>query len=150
MAGRPTSFAPGDRAAGKLQPTPLPRKLGLKDGHRLLLLGAPEGFEATLGPLPMGVEVKASLRGTKPFDVVLLFTDRQRRLQDMFPRAQARLTTAGGLWVCWPKKASKVPTDLDDGVVRAYGLSTGLVDNKVCAVDAVWSGLRFVRRRADR
>ncbi|MEL6190279.1 MAG: DUF3052 domain-containing protein [Myxococcota bacterium] len=130
--------------------TPLTKKLGIKDGHRVALLGAPDDFEDTLGSLPLGVELKASLRGKRAFEVVLLFTKTVARLQEVYPKAAERLSPSGGLWVCWPKKASKVPTDLNDGVVRAYGLESGLVDNKVCAVDETWSGLRFVRRLKDR
>lgn len=130
--------------------TPLAKKLGVKAGHRVLLLRAPEGFSEALVALPPGVEVKDSLRGRRDFDVILLFTTSQARLAATFPQARARLSTAGGLWVCWPKKASKVPTDLGDGPVRAFGLAAGLVDNKVCAIDETWSALRFVRRLADR
>lgn len=127
--------------------TALPRKLGIKDGHHVALLGAPDEFELEL---PAGVTCQRSLRGTRPFDVILLFCIRGAELERRFPRAQARLRQAGGLWVAWPKKASGRQRDLGDARVRAFGLAAGLVDNKVCAIDATWSGLRFVVRRVDR
>lgn len=129
--------------------TPLPRKLGIEPGHRVLLARAPVGFEATLGELPPGAAtVRRAGRG--PYDVILLFADRRSGLGRRLGALKARLRPDGGLWICWPKKASGVPTDLADGVVRESGLGAGLVDNKVCAVDGTWSGLRFVYRLADR
>jgi hypothetical protein len=130
--------------------TPLPRKLGVKPGAHILLLDAPEGFEETLGALPADVELRRGLRGRGPFDVIVLFAPDAAALERRLAPAIARLAVAGGLWIAWPKKASGIATDLSDGAVRARGLATGLVDNKVCAVDATWSGLRFVRRLADR
>jgi hypothetical protein len=88
--------------------------------------------------------------GTKSYDVILAFCPDRRRLQQRFPRLMPRLTTAGALWVSWPKRASGVDSDLDENVVRDIGLSAGLVDVKVAAVDDVWSGLKFVRRVRDR
>jgi hypothetical protein len=126
--------------------TPLPRKLGIGPGSRVLLVGAPPGFG--LGPLP-GVDVHRRA-GRSPYDVVLVFAPDRRALATRFGPARRRLTTAGGLWVAWPKKASGVPSDLDDNVVREFGLATGMVDNKVCAIDATWSGQRFVVRLRDR
>jgi len=130
--------------------TPLAKKLGIGEGHRLLLLGAPRGFPRALEPLPAGVEARSDLRGSRPFDVLVLFCPDRRRLERELPRCRGRLNPASGLWIAWPKKASGVPTDLDDSVVRACGLGAGLVDNKVCAIDDVWSGLRFVIRKRDR
>lgn len=129
--------------------TPLVKKLGIREGARLALLGAPDDFDRTLGELPAGVRLSRSLRA-RDLDVIVLFVDRMRALQDRFPRAAARLDRAGGLWVAWPKKASGVATDVDENRVRKVMLDTGLVDNKVCAIDAVWSGLRAVYRLADR
>ncbi|GAA2868893.1 DUF3052 family protein [Streptosporangium fragile] len=123
--------------------TPLPRKLGIKPGHRVLLTGSPGGFELR------GVDHHRR-PGPEPYDVIVLFCPDQAALHDRFPGAKARLAKNGGLWVCWPKRASRVPTDLGDGVVREYGLARGLVDNKVASIDAVWSGLRFVYRLTDR
>jgi len=130
--------------------TPLARKLGIRPGARVLLDGAPEGFADELGELPDGVELKRAARGKAPFDVILLFAPDAAALERRLDERVARLGTAGGLWIAWPKKASGVTTDLSGDAVRARGLATGLVDNKVCAVDETWSGLRFVRRLADR
>jgi hypothetical protein len=127
--------------------TPLATKLGIRAGSRVLLDGAP--VELSLQPLPAGVTVHRRA-GREPYDVVLLFAARADRLRGRWPLLVPRLTTAGRLWVCWPKKAGGVPTDLTEGVVRQHGLAAGLVDVKVCAVDPTWSGLAFVRRLADR
>ena len=126
--------------------TPLPQKLGIKAGHRVLLAGAPDGFD--LGPLP-GVDVHRRA-GPAPYDVVLLFCTDLHRVEKEFVRQAARLVSNGGLWVAWPKRSSGVPTDLDENRIRAVGLAAGLVDNKVCAIDATWSALRFVTRLRDR
>jgi hypothetical protein len=130
--------------------TPLPKKLGVKQEHQLLLLGAPKGFDKTLGSLPAGVQVRRDLRKKSPVDVAILFCKSCADLEKRFAAVAERLDKAGGLWVAWPKKSSGVKTDLSDGFVREFGLSTGLVDNKVCAVDETWSGLRFVYRLKDR
>jgi len=90
------------------------------------------------------------LRGSRPIDVIILFAPKRSALEAKLPGAIARLDQAGGLWIAWPKKSSGVTTDLRDGDVREIGLATGLVDNKVCAINEVWSGLRFVRRLKDR
>ena len=127
--------------------TPLAAKLGIKAGSRLLLDGAPD--DVPLEPLPDGVALHRR-PGRERYDVVLLFTPDAARLHARWPRLVPRLTTAGRLWVCWPKKSSGVPSDLTENVVRDFGLTQGLVDVKVCAVDATWSGLAFVRRLADR
>ena len=128
--------------------TPLPQKLGIKPGARLALLNAPEDFDRTLGDLPEGVSVRSRARG--PFDVIVHFSDHERELRRRFDALARALDPAGGLWIAWPKRASGVPTDLSDGVVREIGLAAGLVDNKVCAIDETWSGLRFVIRLGDR
>ena len=131
--------------------TPLPKKLGIRAGHTVAMLHAPKGFpEDALVPLPEGVTLRASLRGTAPLDVVLLFASQRAKMVAEFERAKDRIAKNGGLWVWWPKKASGVATDLDEGAVRAFGLASGLVDNKVCAVDETWSGLRFVWRVTER
>ena len=130
--------------------TPLPKKLGIKEGHRVALIGAPDGFEKTLGPLPEDVALTDGARGRAPLAVVVLFTKKKADLVRRFATLAGRLAPAGGLWVAWPKKASGVATDLTDGVVREHGLAVGLVDNKICAVDETWSGLRFVIRLKDR
>jgi hypothetical protein len=129
--------------------TPLPQKLGIAEGARLALVKAPEGFAAHLEPLlPQGVRVRSRLSGT--LDVVLFFVTRRSELERRFGGMARALEPAGGLWIAWPKRTAGVATDLSENVVREIGLGEGLVDNKVCAVDEVWSGLRFVYRLADR
>lgn len=127
--------------------TPLPAKLGIKAGSRVLLDGSPA--DLPLEPLPDGVRLHRR-PGPEPYDVVLLFTPDAARLHGRWPGLVSRLETAGRFWVCWPKKSSGVPTDLTENVIRDYGLEQGLVDVKVCAVDETWSGLAFVRRLKDR
>jgi hypothetical protein len=128
--------------------TPLIRKLGIKPGSRLGLLSAPEGFDATLGELPDGVAVRRRARG--PLDVIVAFHVRRMELERRLGALRDALDPAGGLWIAWPKRASGVATDIDENVVRELGLAAGLVDNKVCAIDEVWSGLRLVFRLRDR
>jgi hypothetical protein len=123
--------------------TPLPRKLGVKPDSRVLVDGAPAGFAL------QGVDLHTRA-GSAPYDIVLLFVPDQARLARRWSALAARLTVAGRLWVCWPKRASSRQTDLTDNVVREYGLAQGLVDVKVCAVDNTWSGIAFVRRLRDR
>ena len=127
--------------------TPLPAKLGIKPGSRVLLDGAPPGLP--LESLPDGVALHRR-PGREPYDVILLFAPDTARLHIRWPALVPRLETAGRLWVCWPKKSSGVPTDLTENVVRGFGPTSGLVDVKVCAVDATWSGLAVVRRVEDR
>jgi hypothetical protein len=126
--------------------TPLPQKLGIKAGARVLLDGAPDGFD--LGPLPDGVTL--SSRAASSYDLAVVFVKDSRRLAKRWAAVHPRVTPAGRLWVAWPKRSSGVPTDLDEGVVREHGLTHGRVDVKVCAVDATWSGLAFVVRLQDR
>ena len=133
--------------------TPLAIKLGIKPGHRVVLVGAPDGFEAQLAGLPDGVALERVASTAPPdgrCDVVVAFTQAAQALEAGFEAWAAAMRDDGGLWIAWPKRASRVPTDLDENVVRSVGLAAGLVDNKVCAVDATWSGLRFVVRLADR
>jgi hypothetical protein len=128
--------------------TPLPAKLGIRAGARLALLHAPAGFGAALGELPPGVEFVDPDDGA--LDVAVLFVTERAELQRSFAAVAARLVPNGGLWVAWPKRASGASTDLTENVAREIGLRAGLVDNKVCAIDATWSGLRFVYRLKDR
>ena len=121
--------------------TPLPQKLGVKPGSRVLLDGAPDGFD-------LGVPV--STRAVSTYDVALVFVRDRARLAKRWDVVHPRVTPAGRLWVCWPKRSSGVPTDLDESAVRELGLRNGRVDVKVCAVDETWSGLAFVVRLADR
>jgi hypothetical protein len=124
--------------------TPLPRKLGIAPGARVAALGAPAGFVERLD----GAVVRTRLGGS--FEVIVLFASSLAALERRIPAALGALGHGGGLWLAWPKRNSGVDTDLDERVVRERGLATGLVDNKVCAIDATWSGLRFMRRRAAR
>ncbi|MEN3356752.1 MAG: hypothetical protein V7637_734 [Mycobacteriales bacterium] len=127
--------------------TPLPGKLGIKPDSRVLLAGAPPGF--TLGEIPAGA-VLHGRPGAEPYDVVLAFCPDLATLRRRFAPLAARLTTAGALWVAWPKKASGVRTDLTENAVRDHGLGVGLVDVKVAAIDDTWAGLKFVVRLRDR
>lgn len=124
--------------------TPLVRKLGIKEGSTLALLDAPRGFRRELVGMPRGVRVSQAL-GASPPDLIVWFVMSGRAL-DVRMAGVSRAMGAG-LWVAWPKKASGVATDLTEDVVRAAGLANGLVDYKVCAVNATWSGLKFARRK---
>ncbi|MGQ0805535.1 MAG: DUF3052 domain-containing protein [Actinomycetota bacterium] len=129
--------------------TPLPKKLGIKEESRLAIVGeVPKGFDRTLGKLPPGVEVRHQARGR--VDVIVCFVTRRAELARRFPGLKRTLEPDGGLWIAWPKRASGVPTDMTEDVVREIGIPGGLVDNKVCAIDETWSGLRLVYRVADR
>jgi hypothetical protein len=131
--------------------TPLPKKLGIKNRCRVGLAKAPENFADTLGALPDGVTVTDAARARGPFDVMVCFATTERELAAVFSRLAGKLTEEGGLWVAWPKKSSGVATALDENAVRRAGLATErLVDNKVCAIDQTWSGLRFVVRLSHR
>jgi hypothetical protein len=130
--------------------TPLAKKLGIKPGHCVGLINAPGTFESSLEGLPADAIVLHDLAEAKSFDVLVCFVADLQQLRATFPRCIKKLATSGGLWAAWPKKASGVATDLTENVVRIFGLDTGLVDNKVCAVDDTWSGLRFVIRVKDR
>lgn len=126
--------------------TPLAQKLGMKAGHRVGLLGAPAGFRAVLAETtPAGVAIRE--RATGPLDVVIAFHKRRAELVARTPALVRALDVDGGLWIAWPKKASGVPTDITEDTVREVFLPLGLVDNKVCAIDDVWSGLRVVWRK---
>lgn len=129
--------------------TPLLQKLGIKDGHRVALLEAPQKLPEDLTAVRAAAESKLK-PGTGPFDVIVLFAGQHAVLEQKFREAARALDPAGGMWVAWPKRASGVPTDLTEDVVRAVALAAGLVDNKVCAIDEVWSGLRCVYRVKDR
>ena len=124
--------------------TPLPKKLGIKASSVVALVGAPEGFEETLGELPEGVVLRRRARGQP--DVTLWFVRSRRDLQRGIER-MGDFASKGGLWIVWPKKSSGVASDLSQAAVREVGLAAGLVDYKVCAIDATWSGLCFTRRK---
>jgi hypothetical protein len=123
-------------------------KLGIKSGASVLILEAPKGFAKTLGPLPKGVAVA---KAPKPgLDFIHVFTRKRADLERRFGALHKALAPAGMLWISWPKKASGIPTDVTEDVVRNVALARGLVDVKVCAVDDTWSGLKLVWRLKDR
>ncbi len=126
--------------------TPLVKKLGIKEGFNLLIVNAPKDFEQ----LELPARVTVNRRSKKPCDFVLFFTKSRHTLEKEFSRYSGKLTPAGMLWVSWPKKTSGVQSDLSDNAVREIGLAKGMVDVKVCAIDEVWSGLKFVFRLKDR
>ena len=126
--------------------TPLPKKLGIKEGSRVTLLGAPDGFLDLLGALPPDVKVTSRTGGEA--DVIVLFATKFSRLRSAFPKAiELMPPDSGMLWIAWPKKAARMDTDLDESLIRDFGLGLGVVDTKVCAIDDKWSGLRFSRRK---
>jgi hypothetical protein len=127
--------------------TPLAKKLGIAEGSRLAVVSSPNGFCERL-ELPAGVVLRRQARGR--LDVVVFFVTRRAELARRFPTLQRRLEPDGGLWIAWPKRTSGVATDLSENPVRDVGLANGLVDNKVAAIDDIWSGLRFVWRVRDR
>jgi hypothetical protein len=126
--------------------TPLAKKLGIKPNSSVHVLNGPDGFPQMLEPLPDGVQFVTE---DQHLDVIVLFAASSADLKP-FGRLVTRLEPSGGLWVAWPKKSSGVPTDLSFETVQRVGLSNGLVDNKVCAIDEVWTGLRFVHRLENR
>jgi DUF3052 family protein len=128
--------------------TPLPKKLGIKDGFRICLVNAPPDVREELGEAMSVCVVTSKPSGS--LDSIIFFTKSRAELSREFSRLAKYLSTAGMLWVSWPKKSSGVATDVDENVVREIGLTAGLVDVKVCAITVVWSGLKFVRRVADR
>ena len=125
--------------------TPLPQKLGLKAGQRVWLVNAPDGFEKNV---PRDATLLDRL--AKPIDFAAIFVTSTSDLTNRLPKLIAALAPAGMIWACWPKKASKVPTDLTEDVIREIALVAGVVDVKVCAISDVWSGLKLVIRVKDR
>jgi len=128
--------------------TPLPKKLGIKEGATVAWVDAPDGFAELLDPLPPDVTVKPRLG--PGLDVVVAFFTEAAALDERLPALTKAIFPAGGLWIAWPKRASGVPTDITEDVIRDIALPTGLVDNKVCAIDDTWSGLRLVVRKENR
>lgn len=126
--------------------TPLAKKLGFKAGSRVRIMGAPEAYATLLEPLPEGVQFMSEL--SVDTDIVHLFTDQKAVLQLWLTACRTHLRPTATVWVSWPKKASKVPTDITEDVVREVALPLGWVDVKVCAVNEVWSGLKLVVRQA--
>jgi DUF3052 family protein len=127
--------------------TPLPQKLGIKEGHRVAVLDGPTGFD--LGVLPTGATLQKR-SGKTPLDVIVVFLKQKARLIEQIAALRPQMQQDGGLWIAWPKKSSGVETDIVEDTIREVALPTGLVDNKVCAIDDTWSGLRLVIRREHR
>jgi hypothetical protein len=130
--------------------TPLARKLGIGEGDEVAVIGAPEQFEDALGELPDVASLHTDLADDARYDVIVAFITQRSELEAELPRLRIRMAPACGLWIAWPKRASRVPTDVTDQVIRDVVLPTGLVDNKVCAIDETWSGLRLVIRKQNR
>ena len=149
-----TSPTGGARPAG-YSGTPLPRKLGIKPGHAVAVAGGPPGFAEGLAALSgtdvadglPGADVADGLPGAGPLDVIVTFVRWREEFEAQLPALRELMAPACGLWIAWPKRAARVPTDMTEHVVREVALPTGLVDNKVCAIDEIWSGLRLVIRR---
>ena len=130
--------------------TPLPQKLGIGEDDAVALIGAPGWLEDALAEVPGVAEMHTDLDGGALFDVIVVFVSWRAELEAELGRLRDRMAPACGLWVAWPKKAAKVPTDMSDNVIREVALPTGLVDNKDCAIDETWSALRLVIRRENR
>jgi hypothetical protein len=145
----PAGPAGSARPAGSAGP-PLPVKLGIGENDAVAVIGAPGWFEDALDRLPDIASLHTDLAEDARYDVIVAFVTERSELEAELPRMRARMAPACGLWIAWPKRASKVPTDITDDVVREIALPTGLVDNKVCAIDQTWTGLRLVIRRKDR
>ena len=128
--------------------TPLIKKLGIKEEFRIAFVGAPKGFQKELGILPKNVKVTTAT--SRPLDLILLFVRSRSDLEKRFSLLAANLSANGMFWIAWPKKSSGVVTDLSFDVVQRLGLAAGLVDVKICAVNEIWSGLKFVYRLKDR
>jgi hypothetical protein len=128
--------------------TPLPQKLGIREGHRVVMVDAPTGFDP--GMLPAGAVLSRGMTASlapPPLDVIVVFVKKRADLVARISACRPRLAQDGGLWIAWPKKASGVATDIVEDTIREVALPTGLVDNKVCAIDDIWSGLRLVIRK---
>ena len=130
--------------------TPLVKKLGIKPGQRICILNAPASYSKSLGPLPVGVELKNRPGKDHSLDFIHIFTPKRKQLEQEFSALAKALDYSGTLWVSWPKGSSGMQLDLNENVVRETGLKHGLVDVKVAAIDDVWSGLKFVYRVENR
>ncbi|MGH3403640.1 MAG: hypothetical protein ACRDRJ_14255 [Streptosporangiaceae bacterium] len=139
-----------NRAGNPGERTPLARKLGIGEDDEVALIGAPDGFYDLLGDRPEIASLHTDLADDARYDVIVTFVTARAELEDELPRMRAVMAPACGLWIAWPKRASKVPTDMSDDAVREIALPTGLVDNKVCAIDPTWTALRLVIRRQNR
>src|SRR5689334_441504 len=125
--------------------TPLPQKLGIKEGHKVAVIGGPKDFDP--GVLPTAATLQRGLGGKGLLDVLVVFVTKRAELVTRLATCRPRMQQAGGLWIAWPKRASGVATDVTEDTVREVALPTGMVDNKVCAIDEIWSGLRLVIRK---
>ncbi len=125
--------------------TPLAKKLGIGAGSTVTVINEPSTFRDALAPIPDRVQLVDELDASP--DIVVLFTTERDDFEARLPAIRRTVFPNGSIWIAWPKKASKVPTDMTEDVVREVALPTGLVDNKVCAIDDVWSGLRLVWRK---
>jgi hypothetical protein len=126
----------------------LPAKLGIKEAFSVVLLNQPKNYLETLGKLPDGTTISDKL--TPKAEFIQAFYTKQTDFEEDFPKLKTNLAKNGTLWISWPKKAAKMVTDLDENVIREFGLTHGLVDVKVAAIDEIWSGLKFVYRLTDR
>ncbi len=146
IANAPQSPVVPESAMAAYAGTPLPKKLGIKQNSVVVLVGAPEGFRDTLGELPAGVVLRDG--PSDAFDLTIWFAESRAQLNDEMDQMIVQAESAP-LWIAWPKKASKVKTDLSQQVVREAGLAAGLVDYKICSINATWSGLLFTRRKVE-
>lgn len=145
---RPRAEVKAGKAGSGYSGTPLARKLGVRPNERLAALNAPENYAALLPGLPEGVKLVNRLTARARF--VHLFVKERLELRRRLRELREKIDAAGILWISWPKKASKVPTDITEDVIRAEALPLGFVDVKVCAVDETWSGLKLMIRRENR
>jgi hypothetical protein len=146
----PSPLNPNVLAMTDYSATPLSKKLGIKTGSHVLLINAHDQFVDSLAPLPDNVTFDTIDSVSAAYDVIILFVRQEVELLDRFASLASHLTPVGGLWIAYPKKSAKVPTDLIFDNVQRIGLEAGLVDNKVCAIDSVYTGLRFVIRKENR
>jgi hypothetical protein len=130
--------------------TPLDKKLGIKVGHRVAVVNDAIKLASALTKANRDASIQNDLKGAHPLDVIVFFTNSRSELKKQLTALRKRMTPACGLWIAWPKKSSGVATDVTEGTVREIALPTGLVDNKVCAIDETWSGLRLVIRVENR
>jgi hypothetical protein len=127
--------------------TPLIKKIGIKTGMKISILNAPQDFWKEVTEMP---DVKSISKPAQGMDLILYFADSKKEYEKNFPKLAKTLVPTGMLWIGWPKKASRIPTDLNENIIRDFGLASGLVDVKVCAITEKWSGLKFVIRLKDR
>lgn len=130
--------------------TPLAKKLGFKSGYHVCLVNEPSYYRDLFTDWPENIYLHTNNRQAKPYDIVHLFVQSMEDLLNLLPEYKNRIRKDGMIWVSWPKKASKVPTDVTEDAIRNLALEVGLVDVKVCAIDEIWSGLKLVFRLKDR